>query len=288
MVVGLLLASIAMFIGLINRIGTLQINRILNFIGDRGRAVIAELYPPITHPPELHRAEIERLQRSDTLPHQGHPQFVQSINVSALKRLATRYDCVIEMMAAVGDVVLQSMPIVQVGGVKGLPPRREVISAVVVGDERTFEQDPKYALRLLVDIAIRALSPAINDPTTAVQALDQIEDLLIRLGSRRLEIGAFHDTEGKLRVIVPFPSWDDFVCLGLDEIRFYGSSSVQVMRRMNAVVSEMTAVLPEERLAALRYWKDRLRTTVHQSFSNEQDRLVASVEDHQGLGMSRR
>ena len=63
--------------------------------------------------------------------------------------------------------------------------------AIELGEERTFEQDPKYAIRLLVDIAIKALSPAINDPTTAVQALDQIEDLLLRLGQRHLEIGKY-------------------------------------------------------------------------------------------------
>ena len=62
-------------------------------------------------------------------------------------------------------------------------------AAFVTGDERTFEQDPKYAVRLLVDIAIKALSPAVNDPSTAVQALDQLEDLLRRLGKRRLETG---------------------------------------------------------------------------------------------------
>ena len=65
-------------------------------------------------------------------------------------------------------------------------PQAELLSAVRLERERTFEQDPKYALRLLVDIAIRALSPAVNDPTTAVQALDQIADLLRRLGSRQL------------------------------------------------------------------------------------------------------
>src|SRR5271168_4951450 len=81
------------------------------------------------------------------------------------------------------------------------------------GGERTFEQDPKYALRLLVDIAIRALSPAINDPTTAVQALDQIEDLLLRLGSSNLDAGQFLDQDGKLRLVVPFPTWDDFLLL---------------------------------------------------------------------------
>jgi uncharacterized membrane protein len=156
-----------------------------------------------------------------------------------------------------------------------------------LGDDRTFEQDPKYALRLLVDIAIKALSPAINDPTTAVQALDQIEDLLLRLGRRRLEIGAFRDQNGKLRVLIAFPSWEDFLRVAFDEIRFYGANSVQVMRRMKALISEMVSVLPEERHHALRYWQRRLQSTIERSFGDTEDKLDASAEDRQGLGISR-
>jgi uncharacterized membrane protein len=160
-------------------------------------------------------------------------------------------------------------------------------SAIELGGERTFEQDPKYAIRLLVDIAIKALSPAVNDPTTAVQALDQIEDLLLRLGRRRLEIGAFRDAGGKLRVLIVFPSWEDFLLLAFDEIRFYGANSVQVMRRMMALISEMVSVLPQERHPALKYWQQRLQSTIERSFGDMEDKLDASAEDRQGLGISR-
>jgi uncharacterized membrane protein len=115
--------------------------------------------------------------------------------VPALVNIASRADCVIEFTAAVGHSVLDSTPILRVLGEGGLLPEAHLRSAIDLGGERTFEQDPKYAIRLLVDIAIKALSPAINDPTTAVQALDQIEDLLLRLGRRRLEIGAFRDSD---------------------------------------------------------------------------------------------
>lgn len=173
-------------------------------------------------------------------------------------------------------------------GGTGLIPEASLRKAVELGGERTFEQDPKYAIRLLVDIAIKALSPAINDPTTAVQALDQIEDLLIRLGRRRLEVGAFRDAQGKLRLLVTFPSWEDFLRLAFDEIRFYGATSMQVMRRMKALVSDLMAVLPEERRPALRHWQERLQSTIEWAFSDNEDKLEASTEDRQGLGSSRR
>jgi uncharacterized membrane protein len=117
--------------------------------------------------------------------------------------------------------------------------------------------------------------------------LDHIEDLLLRLGRRRLEIGGFRDREAKLRVLIPFPSWEDFLRLAFDEIRFYGATSVQVMRRMRALISEMIAVLPQERHAALKNWQERLQSSINRSFSDTQDKLEASAEDRQGIGISR-
>ena len=127
---------------------------------------------------------------------------------------------------------------------------------------------PSDALRLLVDIAIRALSPAVNDPTTAVQSLDQIEDLLIRLGNSQLNIGRFADATGRVRLMVPFPTWDDFLRLALDEIRMYGRNSTQIMRRMSALLAALTdAVLPD-RLPAVRRWEERLDGSIAQSFND--------------------
>ena len=110
---------------------------------------------------------------------------MQSVDAPVLMHLANRTGSVIEIIAAVGDNVFDSTPILQVLGGNELAPEEDFLDAIEFGDERTFEQDPKYAIRLLADIAIRTLSPAINYPTTAVQALDQIEDLLLRLGKIR-------------------------------------------------------------------------------------------------------
>jgi uncharacterized membrane protein len=164
---------------------------------------------------------------------------------------------------------------------------RRLYGAIALGVDRTFGQDPKYAIRLLVDIAIRALSPAINDPTTAVQALDQIGDLLQRLGRRRLEIGAFRDGAEALRVTMSFPTWDDFLRLAFDEIATYGAGSVQVMRRMHALVADLTAALPRERRDALDRWRVRLRHRVDAHFADRDEHAAALIEDRQGLGVSR-
>jgi uncharacterized membrane protein len=284
----LLIVSIIMFIGLIQRVSALQVTRILIFTGNQGREIIENLYPPLDTPISMGSLESLDSPCTQTLFHHGPPGKVQTIDIPFLVEMASRSGSVIEMTAAVGDAVLDSTAMLRVYGCSSQLPEEGLRNAIRLGDERTFEQDPRYALRLLVDIAIKALSPAINDPTTAVQALDEIEDLLIRLGRRRLEIGDFRDAHGKLRLSVIFPTWEDILVLALDEIRLYGATSVQVMRRMNALLSELLAILPEERRPALDYWQERLQLTIQSTFRDREDVLDASHEDRQGLGSSRR
>jgi len=285
LVLALLLASMGMFIALIERIGLLQINRMLIFTGDHGRQAIADLYQSggaVAAGTET--ADDLAAPVTQTVSHVGRPQVIQAIEFGALLNLATASEAVIEVVPSVGTTVAETTPLLRVHGSRQPLDKGALRRAIQVGDERTFEQDPKYALRLVVDIAIKALSPAINDPTTAVQALDQVEDLLFRLGRSRLDIGAFLDSQGELRLVVPFPTWDDFLLLALDEIRSYGADSVQVMRRMKALIRHLMTVLPPERQAALQHWEERLQGSIARSFEDAEAKRDASVADRQGLG----
>ncbi len=282
----LLLASMAMFIALIERVGLLQVNRMLIFVGARGRKAIDELYPSTSAAlPAAETAPHRQTAVTQTLTHAGRPQVIQAVHEAELVRLAARSDAVIEIAAAVGDTLLERMPLARVYGSRQVVDEQALKRAIDIGDERTFEQDPKFALRLLVDIAIKALSPAINDPTTAVQALDQIEDLLLRLGCRRLDVGTCRDRQGAIRLIIPLPDWDDFLRLALDEIRYCGASSVQVMRRMKALIRNLLEVLPAERQEALRHWEQRLHDTIGRTFADAEEKQDAAVPDRQGLGI---
>jgi len=285
----LLVASVGMFIALIQRIGLLQVNRMLIFTGDQGRKVIATTYPSLASMAPAARPEgLRALPRTQTLIHHGRPRTVQAVDIGALVNLARTSGGVIEVAVAVGDTVVELTPLLHVSGAREPIDERRLRNGIELGGERTFEQDPKYAIRLLVDIAIKALSPAINDPTTAVQALDQIQDLLLRLGSRQLEIGVFCDSDGKSRLVVPFPEWDELLGLSFDEIRSCGATSTQVMRRMNALVAELILALPEKRHPALQYWDEQLKASIARSFADNEERQQASKEDRQGLGAPRR
>jgi uncharacterized membrane protein len=281
----LLLVSIVFFMLLVERLMSLQIARVLEYAGDHGRAVIARDYRALVGGSPA-APGVELPGATQVLLHRGGPAVIQAIDVRGLVALASSADCVVGLAWAVGDTVMDSMPLARVHGGGPALPEGRLRQLIRLGTDRTFEQDPKYAIRILVDIAIRALSPAINDPTTAVQALDQIEDLLLRLGRCDLDTGRARDAAGSLRLAFPVPSWEDFLVLALDEIRFYGVTAIQVMRRMRALLLDLHEHVPPERRAALQHYLERVDKGIARAFEDGEDRKDALVEDRQGLGLS--
>ena len=214
---------------------------------------------------------------------------IASFEARALVRLAQSADAVITMECAVGDTLVENAVVFQIYGANRQLPQTQLMRTVRLSAGRTFEQDPKYAIRLLVDVAIRALSPAINDPTTAVQALDQIEDLLRRLGERQLDTGYATDPDGVVRLIFPVPTWQDYLNLSFDEIRQFGENSIQVIRRLRAALVGLqdSTTVPQRRDAISDYVR-RLNLHVGSSDFDEEDKVHALEEDRQGLGLSRK
>ena len=136
----------------------------------------------------------------------------------------------------------------------------------------------------MVDIANKGLSPAINDPTTAVLALDQIHHLLRDVGRRHLDDERVRDRAERLRLVYRTPDWEDFVRLAVTEIRQFGGSSMQIARRLRAMLENLIQTLPEERAALLREELKLLHRSVEQFFVEPEDRALAEVSDSQGMG----
>ena len=285
--IALLMASIVVFMLLVDTLGMLQIARVLPFVGDQGRVVIERDYAPFGDPAgDSAGASADLPPVTQVVVHRGGPAVIQQFELRRLAALAARENVVLSSACAVGDTLVDGMPLLRVHG-GGRPLSEASLRPLVrLGVERTFEQDPKYAIRLLVDIAIRALSPAVNDPTTAVQALDQVEDLLLRLSRRDLSVGRGIDASGTLRLVFPVPSWEDFLVLAFDEIRYCGANSIQVMRRMRALIQDLIDHVPSERTPALRRYLERVDNGIRRTFDDLDDRSDAFVEDRQGLGLS--
>ncbi|WP_329500688.1 DUF2254 domain-containing protein [Kitasatospora herbaricolor] len=210
---------------------------------------------------------------------------IQAFDAPGMLSLATRHDCVLVLAASVGDFVPPGGTIVEVHGGTTAPAGDRVAGLLALGAERTIEQDPAFALRILVDIAIRALSPAVNDPTTAVQVLNHIETFLHvvgRVGLRDHYVLA--DDRGRPRLVLPGRSWEEYLELAVTEIRDYGATSLQVCRRLRALLEGLLTALPDGCGPALRAELVLLDDAVERGFGDAPRRADARTADPQGIG----
>jgi len=255
-------------------------------LAEQGLMVIDDVYPdpiPASSVPAPALDELGPAER--TVPHRGNSAIVIAVNLKALLGEAQRADVLIELVPRVGDFVASGDPLFRVRGRCAAEVNDGLLRGqVAFGRERTIEQDCTFAFRIIVDIALKALSPAINDPTTAVIAIDQLQRLLRTVGKRDLRHEWIPDGDGRLRVIFRTPNWTDFVDLTFSEIRQYGAGNFQVVRRLRAMIESILQSLPESRLPALRQEGELLDRTVEKLYVVPEDLALARIPDPQGLG----
>jgi len=205
----------------------------------------------------------------------------------ALLAAAIAGDATIELVPGPGEFVVPGQILLRVHGelaVDDATLRR----AVDIADERTIDQDPAFAMRIIVDTSIRALSPAVNDPTTGVQALDVLEVLVRELATRDLEASVARGPDGVVRLAWRSPSWADVLDLAFDEIRYYGATSLQITRRLRALLEDVRASTPPLRHPALDDHLGRLDAAVAAAHApGSADLAVARGADRLGLGLTR-
>lgn len=214
---------------------------------------------------------------------------LQAIDAAGLMAAATRHDCVFVLVHPIGDFVAPGATLVEAHGDTSALDPRGVTGHFALGAERTIEQDPAFALRILVDIAIRALSPAVNDPTTAVQVLNHIEAFLHtvgRIGLRSRYVLA--DDHGRPRLVVPGRTWEEYLQVGVTEIREYGATSLQICRRLRALLDGLLETLSAEHLPAVRIELEFLEEAVEREFTDPRRLAMARTADPQGIGGGQR
>jgi uncharacterized membrane protein len=211
---------------------------------------------------------------------------IQAIDYRGLFADAVRHDCAIVLACSVGDFVRPGIPILKVHTGGRIPPADALAGRIVLGKERSIEDDPAFALRIMVDIATRALSPALNDPTTTVQLLNYIDVLVSGLApSAETEHHVvITDTGGTVRVVVPTRTFEDYLRLAVTEVREYGGASAPVTRRLTAMLESMLDTVPPACRPAVEAELARLRQTVGAFVSDPDARAFALRADRQGLG----
>jgi uncharacterized membrane protein len=283
---GLLLAVITLgvFVALVQRaFESTQIGGILRSLMRRGFAVIEEVHPRtapsggVAAPPTVDGDAKE-------LSHTGPPAVIAAVDRDALVRLARQTGGFVAVIPVVGEYLAPGRTVLRISGGHTDPDPALARRVFVLARQRTIDQDPAFALRMLVDIAIRALSPAINDPTTAVQALDRIESLLAELAPRHPGPSLLVDDDGSPRAIVPAPGWTAYMELGLMEIRRFGAASPQIVRRLNALYDRLSEIAAESERPRIELERRLLARAVMDTFPDEQERAIVEQPDRLGLG----
>jgi uncharacterized membrane protein len=280
------LVSMAAFLYLIDYAARLlRPISILARVGKNGLTVIAAVYPQPTQGPSLpHMKPQTPGMPSRTVHHAGRSGVILSADIEKLLAESQKANVVVELIPVVGDFVGKDEPLFVLYGNVSNIDENILFSSINFGVERTLEQDPTFAFRIILDIALKALSPAINDPTTAVLAIDQIHSLLRSVGKRNLRTDNITDESGKLRVILRTPNWEDFVNLACTELRRYGADSIQVVRRLRAMIENLMRTLPEDRHSALQAQLALLDHAIKSIYTLPEELALARATDSQGLG----
>lgn len=280
----LVMASLVAFVYLVNHVAqSIRVVNIIESVATQTRAAIDAVHPDAYRagddvPPAVTLSAPRRVIR---LERRGG--VLAGLDVEGLVRLARRHGCTVRLVRNVGDFVVEGAPLVEVYHGGDDLTCDQVLREVDISRERTMRQDPAFGFRQLADIGEKALSPALNDPTTAVQAIDRLHDLLARLAHRALDPGVYQDDDGRVRLVREVESWPGYVALAFEEIREYGGSSIQVHRRLRAALVELLTMVPAPRREPLERQLRLLEQSAARYFPEPEERELAEASDESGL-----
>jgi uncharacterized membrane protein len=250
----LALVSIAFMIYYINHVArSVQVAVIIQRVTDDTEVLLAEPLAGATHHhPAANAADVKMPDGPGTVILTHEDGYLQAVDAAALLTAAQAGNLVVRTEALVGSFLLADAPLATVwaGEVLTTPGADAIRAAFVLGPERTRQQDAELGLRQLADIAARALSPAINDPTTATMCIDRLGQLLVRAASRP-------DNEvltgtGNVRVLLTGPSFARLVDVAFTQIRHYGAGDIIVVLHLLATLEQVAARVPVAHRQTLR------------------------------------
>jgi uncharacterized membrane protein len=272
---GLILSAIVVLVLYVNHTAqSIRVGGLIGWVADATRDEVDRLYPAAPEPEE----------DPGVVAALGHG-IVTKLAREVLVEIAEQADCVLELVPAMGDFVPRGGPLFRVLGSLPEPQRRAAALSVVLDRERSHQFEPAFGLRKLVDVAARSIySSPFQDPTTSVQSINAIHDILRRLARREFPSGRHHDAHGHVRLVERVMSWEGYVRLAFDELRLVGAGSPQVARRLRAALDDLRTVAPPERRPPLDRQLKLLDEAVRRAYADDADVDAALVPDMQGIG----
>ena len=290
----LLVASIGAFVFYIDHMAhAIRASTVIANIGDEARQALDRLYPAdgADNSAQPEDRDLGTLVRE---VHADRSGVLMGIDDDALVEVMHNRGMAAKVIPTVGDFMTRGSVLFQLFEPTRDPGTRrtehgrdiddQLRGALTIGNERTMQQDLAFGLRQLVDIGARALSPGTNDPTTAVQAIDQVHDLMRQLVRRPFPSPLRRDTDGVVRLSRPTHGWEAYVALAFDELRLYGAGHLQVTRRLAFALRDLASIAPGSRDLALLDQLHRLERGIERDFDDQRDRARAGRGSPQGQG----
>jgi uncharacterized membrane protein len=173
--------------------------------------------------------------------------YIRFINTGRLVTLSKLNHVKIRAVRRVGQFVPVGTPLLMAYRGNRLSPesRNELLGEVDLGPSRTLQQDIEFGVLQIVDIALKAISPAVNDPTTAVTCVDQLSRILIRFAARELPASVLYDPPGIARVSIPWIDFDGLLKSAFEQVRLYSKSDIAVSLRMLRALADIACTTSE-------------------------------------------
>jgi uncharacterized membrane protein len=273
----LALISLALFIVFIDRIvSSIQVNTIIDEAANETRSSIDRLFPDPVGIEQEDGDETELEPPTDAVLILAHQTgYIQSVDAKRLMQDAKEADLVVYMKTPVGGFVVRDRPIAAVTPAAHLTEKLmdELSHVFVIGRNRSITEDPEFGIRQIVDIAVKALSPSMNDPTTAVTAVDYLGSLVIEFARRDIPDPLRRDEHGKLRVVAVGPTFRSVTDLALNQIREHTSGDLSVtIALLQAITRTGQIVRAEARRALLAEHLTKISRNAAQNMVEPMDR----------------
>src|SRR3974390_3067520 len=237
----LALVCVGWLIYFINHISrSISVNHIVDRIARETELVIEELMPDPRGPfPVTDRGEASPAQDGTILSRRSG--YIRYVDINRLVALAQAYRGFVHLERRVGQFVPTGVPLAHVAKAERVSEEHahHFFAAFDIGPTRTMQQDVEFGIIQIVDIALRAMSPAVNDPSTAISCVDQLSRIMILWISRSPPPSLYYAPPHILRVIVPWMSFDGLLDTAFEQIRHYAVADVAVSLRLMRAFNEL-------------------------------------------------
>ncbi len=225
----------------------ISVNHIVDRIAAETEAIIDELMPWPHRLNDLEDAEPLRPNPSEVAVLSHDSGYIRFVDTGRLVALAKHYHVTIRVLRRVGHFVPAGIPLMMVSKGKRLPPEgtTELLAAFDLGPTRTLQQDVEFGVLQIVDVALKAISPAVNDPTTAISCVDQLSRIMIRFASREPPDDLLYDPPGIVRASIASIHFERLLEAAFEQIRMYSKADVAVSLRLLRALGDIAASTPD-------------------------------------------